>query len=296
MGGFSTSSLPRPFIPRTHPLAWLLNAPRALAHDDRERHRHLNTLQGPGELHAAVLALLLTPGSRLEMGAWATETRDITVAARVLEDVQSLSRAEALPWLETLLERLAKMPTAQRQALLEAARRLMAADGHVRTQDRLRWLLLRHRLAGSTPLPPPTAARHDLSLLDAAQVGAIATFSAFLSLLVPLPEMDVPIDPDGERWYAAVMAHWFGPVRPPARERPDGDATARALRIVQSLPWMQRPVLARLWHDAAMETAESPMLHPEAADALRASCMLLDSPLPPLLARQYIEPDGRRAS
>jgi hypothetical protein len=291
---FSTSSLPRPFISRDHPLAWLLGAPRALAHDQRERHRHLNELQGPGELHSALLALLLTPGSRHELHAWGAETRDIRVAARVLEDVQSLSRAEALPWLETLLDRLARAPIAQRLALLEAARRLMAADGQVRSPDRLRWLMLRHRLAGSSAAPPSAPARRiDLSVLTAHQLNAVAAFTAFLSMMVPVPEMDVPIDPDGERWHVAVMSHWFGHVRPPPREHPDGDATAKALRVVQALPWMQRPVLVRLWHDAAMEVAESTQLHPEAADALRTSCLLLDSPMPPLLARQYIEPDRR---
>jgi len=291
---FSTSSLPRPFVARDHPLAWLLGAPRALAHDDRERHRHLNELHGPGELHASVLALLLTPGSRHELLAWEKETSEIRAAARVLEDVQGLSRAEALPWLETLLERLAKAPLLQRQALLEAARRLMAADGQVRPTDRLRWLLLRHRLGGSAVAGPGASARNpDLGLLDAQQLHAVSTFTAFLSLMVPVPEVDLPIDPDGDRWYAAVMSHWFRHDRSPEREHPDGDATAKALRVVQALPWMQRPVLARLWHDAAMSVADSPLLHPEAADALRTACLLLDSPLPPQLARQYIEPDRR---
>jgi hypothetical protein len=37
------------------------------------------------------------------------------------------------------------------------------------------------------------------------------------------------------------------------------------------------------------------MLHPDAADALRLSCVLLDSPVPPELGRQYIEVDAARA-
>jgi hypothetical protein len=292
----AASSLRRPFIPRNHPLAWVLGLPRASAHDDHIRQRRLYALHAPGELHAAVLALLLTPGSRRELEHWQLETRDIRAAARVLDDVQGLSRAEALPWLELLVERLARAPLAQRQALLSAARRLMAADGQVRAPDRLRWLLLRHRLGGTPPATVNGAGPcdNDLSLLGAAQVQAIAVFSAFLSVMVPLPEMDVPIDPDGERWYAAVLAHWpyHQPLLPP-REAPDADATARALRTVQSLPWMLRPVLVRLWHDAALALSEGPSLHPEAADALRLSCVLLDSPLPPRLAQQYIEPDRR---
>ena len=292
----AASSLHRPFIPRDHPLAWVLGAPRASAHDDHVRQRRLQALHAPGELHAAVLALLLTPGSRSELEHWQLETRDIGAAARVFDDVQGLARAEALPWLELLLERLARAPLAQRQALLSASRRLMAADGQVRAQDRLHWLLLRHRLGGTPPAPVNGTGPCDneLSLLGAAQVQAIAVFSAFLSVMVPLPEMDVPIDPDGERWYAAVLAHWpYHQPLLPARERPDADATGRALRVVQALPWMLRPVLVRLWHEAALALSGGPSLHPEAADALRLSCVLLDSPLPPWLARQYIEPDRR---
>ena len=41
------------------------------------------------------------------------------------------------------MRRVAKAPLGDRQALVEAARRVMGADGQVRPIDRLRWLTLR---------------------------------------------------------------------------------------------------------------------------------------------------------
>jgi len=56
------------------------------------------------------------------------------------------------------------------------------------------------------------------------------------------------------------------------------------------MAWMQRPVLVRNWVDTALARRERGRLRDSAADALRLSCGLLDSPLPPELARHYIEP------
>ena len=68
---------------------------------------------------------------------------------------------------------------------------------------------------------------------------------------------------------------------------PDGDALAHALLEVQTLPWMLRPVLVRAWVDAAGQIGPRVGLSPAAADALRLVASLLDSPLPPELARRY---------
>jgi len=63
----------------------------------------------------------------------------------------------------------------------------------------------------------------------------------------------------------------------------------RALEDVETLPWMLRPVLVRDWVDTALSTAQRARLAPQAADALRLVAGLLDSPMPPDLARHYIE-------
>jgi hypothetical protein len=128
-------------------------------------------------------------------------------------------------------------------------------------------------------------------------VQAIATFTAFLSRLVPVAEVDVALDAlagsAGERWYQAVMQRFGRHVEGPPGALPDVDAMMRALRMLQTLPWMLRPVLARAWLDDAFAIAESDTLHIDAADALRLVFGLLDSPLPPELARHHSEAPRR---
>ena len=82
----------------------------------------------------------------------------------------------------------------------------------------------------------------------------------------------------------------------PPLHAPDADATLRALRAVQSLGWMLRPVLVRAWFDEASAMHDGAALPIAAADALRLACVLLDSPLPRGLERQYIEPFPRKES
>jgi hypothetical protein len=73
------------------------------------------------------------------------------------------------------------------------------------------------------------------------------------------------------------------------RELPDIDALVTALRDVQSLPWMLRPVLVRRWVDAAVALSPGGQLGEVAAEALRIAARLLDCPLPPALAVRFVE-------
>jgi hypothetical protein len=97
-----------------------------------------------------------------------------------------------------------------------------------------------------------------------------------------------------QTWYDTVTAPWQDRFEVPPRGEPEIDATLRALRALQAMPWLMRPVLVRSWFDAARSLTEGWALHPEAADALRLSCVLLDSPVPPELGRQYIEVGAAR--
>jgi hypothetical protein len=172
----------------------------------------------------------------------------------------------------------------------------MTADGMVTQMDQLRWVALRHLLAGSA-VAAPAAAATGLAELDDAHALKVCLFSAFLSHMVPAPDLTLDLtghESIGQTWYHSVIAPWYGRFTLPPREHHDIDATLRALRVLQSMPWLLRPVLVRSWFDAARVLTDGPVLHPVAADALRLTCTLLDSPVPPELGRQYIEVEPAR--
>ena len=254
---------------------------------------HFSRLGGVLEVQAAILALLLPPGSRRAARAWEIEAAGVAGAEALLAHAGHLPGAARLPWFETLVSRMRGQPLEARQSLLEATRRLMGARGTVRPIDRLHWLAMRQRLGGPTAAGVRTAAAADLSRLPQADVAAIAMYSAFLSRVVPvdpatLPEAaGTPVPAPGAAWYETVMAPWrVNAAIPPCRP-PDTDGLVHALQELQALPWMQRPVLARGWVTAALQHSRHGRLGNDAADALRLSCALLDSPLPPELARHY---------
>ncbi len=287
----STPSSPTT-LPRSGRLVHV-KAPRVDRSDPalRDAVVRLHALREPAQWQAATLALMLKPGSKRERAAWFEEVPGLVDAERVLADVLTLPQTHRLPWFETFTRRLAPGPVDPRHELLSAARRVMAADGMVTQMDQLRWVALRHLLAGSV-VAPPAAAEMELDDLDIAQALKACVFSGFLSHMVPAPDVTVDLSGDAspnQSWYDTVVAPWRERITLPPRERHDIDATLRALRVLQALPWMLRPVLVRIWFETARSLTEGSMLHPFAADALRLSCALLDSPVPPELARQYIE-------
>jgi hypothetical protein len=262
----------------------------------RERIARLHALREPAQWQAATLALMLAPDSRRERAVWFDETLGLPDAERLLDDVAGLPPAHHLPWFETFARLLAPGPVELRHALIGGARRLMTADGIVTQMDQLRWVALRHLLAGSA-VSAPAAAETDLAALNDAQALKVCLFSAFLSHMVPAPELTLDLtgeESTGQAWYDSVIAPWSARFSLPPRERHDIDATLRALRVLQAMPWLLRPVLVRGWFDAARVLTDGPVLHAVAADALRLTCTLLDSPVPPELARQYIEVEPAR--
>jgi hypothetical protein len=259
--------------------------------DERERLQRLRSLGEPAAWRAAVLALMLTPHSDAELRAWWERARDVPVALQLFDDVARLWPAQRLPWFEHFARLLAPGPVAQRHELIGTARSLLTADGVVSSMDQLRWIALRHLLAGSA-VAPPAAAATEFETLDRQQVHAICVYCGFLSTLVPTPE--IHFDPTGygsvsDNWYDSVTAPWVDHADVPARQGHDIDAALRALRELQAMPWLLRPMLVRSWFDAARALTDGPLLHPGAADALRLCCVLLDSPVPPELGQQYIE-------
>jgi hypothetical protein len=258
----------------------------------RERIARLHALREPAQWQAAALALMLTPDSRRERALWLDEWHHVPDAVRLLDDVLGLPQTHRLPWFECFGRCLAPGPVELRHELIGAARRLMSADGMVTQMDQLRWVALRHLLAGSA-VAAPAAAETNLADIDDALALKVCLFSAFLSHMVPAPELTLDLTgygSTGQTWYDGVIAPWYERFALPSRELHDIDATLRALRVLQTMPWLLRPVLVRRWFDAARELTDGPVLHPVAADALRLTCTLLDSPVPPELVRQYVEP------
>lgn len=262
---------------------------------EQQREQHgaavdaLGRVNGALELQAALLALMLPPGSLRGARAWAAEAEDAPAMQALLHHAGHLPGNARLPWFELLLSRMRRQPLAVRQLLLEATRRVMQARGSVRPIDRLHWLAMRQRLGGNAAVKVKSAASVEISQLAGVTLQAIASYSAFLSRMVPgeTPEAGAPSA--GPAWYDSVMAPWKSSNEVPACQAPDADALVSALQELQVLPWMQRPVLVRGWFDAAVAHSVHRRLGDGAADALRLSCTLLDSPLPPALAQHFVE-------
>ena len=249
----------------------------------------LSRVNGTLELQAALLALMLPAGSLRAGRAWAAEADQTPASQALLAHAGHLPASARLPWFELLLSRMRRQPLPARQTLLEATRRVMQARGSVRPIDRLHWLAMRQRLGGNAAVKVKNAASVEMSQLNGDTLQAIASYTAFLSRMVPgeAPGADTP--GTGPAWYDSVMAPWKASDSVPACLPPDADALVSALQELQVLPWMQRPVLVRGWFDAAVAHSVHRRLGAGAADALRLSCTLLDSPLPPALAKNFIE-------
>lgn len=256
------------------------------AHDPEiDAAKRLARVQGPGELHAALLALILPRGSRRAARAWAIETAETPNRAGLREHAASLSGATRLPWFERLLARMALQPITVRQGLLKAMRRIMGARGVVRPIDRLHWLAMRRGLGEVPALVARPEADSEVTEWLETDVLALAVYTAFLSRMVA---EDLEDESAGARWYESVMEQWAPNSTAPPFDAPDAENVFEALARLQTLSWMQRPVVVRNWAAAALKANGGVRFGEAAADAMRLTCILLDSPMPPELARHYI--------
>jgi hypothetical protein len=245
----------------------------------------LSRVHGTSELHAALLALLLPRGSRRAARAWAIETADMPGRAGLREHAASLSGAARLPWFERLLARMALQPIAARQGLLKAMRRIMGARGVVRPIDRLHWLAMRRGLGEVPSMKARPESGGDIAEWLETDLLALAVYTAFLSRMVA---EDLSDEGAAQRWYESVMEQWQPHSGAPPFDAPDSENVFEALARLQTLSWMQRPVVIRSWVAAALKANGGVRLGDSAADALRLTCILLDTPMPPELAHHYI--------
>lgn len=245
----------------------------------------LARVHGVGELHAALLALLLPRGSRRAARAWAIETAASPGRAGLREHAAKLSGAARLPWFELLLSRMALQPIAARRSLLRALRRIMGARGVVRPIDRLHWLAMRRGLGEVPALTARPEADGEVAEWLETDVLALAVYTAFLSRMVA---EDLEDETAGRRWYESVMTQWAPHSGVPPFDLPDAENVFEALARLQTLSWMQRPVVVRNWVASALKANGGVRFGESAADALRLTCTLLDSPMPPELERHFI--------
>jgi hypothetical protein len=192
-----------------------------------------------------------------------------------------------------MLARMAVHPLAARQELLQATRRVMGARGVARPIDRLHWLTMRRGLGEVGPLAARPESHAEAPEWLESDVLCVASCTAFLSRMVPGETVD---SPDGRAWYDIVMATWLPFAEIPEWQPPKAEAMVEALAKMQTLSWMQRPVIVRNWVTTAISRSRGLRLGDLSADALRLTCGLLDSPLPPELSRHYITlpADGAR--
>jgi hypothetical protein len=252
---------------------------------ERDAADRLSRIHGAGELQAVLLALLMAPGSKRALRAWQQESAAFPGADALRRHAACLSGAARLPWFELLLARMATQPLAARQDLLQATRRVMGARGVARPIDRLHWLTMRRGLGEVGPLAARPESHGEAPVWLESDVLCVAAYTAFLSRMVPGETVD---GPEGRAWYDIVMATWLPFAEIPACQPPKAEAMVEALAKMQTLSWMQRPVIVRNWVTTAISRSRGLRLCDLSADALRLTCGLLDSPLPPELARHYI--------
>jgi len=253
----------------------------------RDAADRLSRLHGALELKSALLALILPLSSQRAMRAFDIETEGARQAPIIRDHVKNLPPPARLPWLDELLKRMALQPLGIRQDLLQSTRRVMGARGVARPIDRLHWLVMRRGLGEKPSVSARAASAGDVSEWLDTDLLAIASYTAFLSRMVPFERGDDDDDKAALAWYTMVLESWRGGVELPGCDPPSGEDMVRALSTLQSLSVMQLPMLPRGWVAAALKVSRRVTLSDAAADALRLSCALLDTPMPPELERHY---------
>jgi hypothetical protein len=251
----------------------------------RDAADRLSRLHGALELKSALLALILPPGSQRASRAFEIETEGARQAPGILLHVRNLPPAARLPWFDELLRRMALQSMPIRQELLQATRRVMGARGIARPIDRLHWLTMRRGLGDKAS--PTARAGGDVSEWLDTDILAIASYSAFLSRMVPFERAENDDDTAALKWYDQVMEPWRGGIDLPPCEPPDGEGVVRALGVLQTLAPMQRPMLVRAWATAATSLGRHGRISDSASDALRLTCGLLETPLPPEVEQHH---------
>jgi hypothetical protein len=264
----ATSAAHAPISPGDAPAAWLDN---------------LLAIDWPHDLVPATLAFLVPAEHGPEHAAWCLLfARPASGKAdRSLRQAWQLPAAARQGAFERLLTRCASLPPAERAQLRQQAHQIVRADARLDFAEIFHCLLLDHVL--ELRHESVLRERHCLSLVQCAP--AIACMTDLLAA----QRFPGHADAAGLRatWRAEIGAALALDALPASAQVPALPAITGALRQLADLSWMLRPQLMKAW--CALVLRAQPPAPQAVVDALRAVCILIDTPMPPALQAFYPE-------
>ncbi len=254
-----------PEAARHDPLQRCGLAPPAVQRQTREAEalQRIALWQGPGEIRAALLALLRPPAAD-DAAPWQALAAPRVAAMRA--DLDALAPTARLATLDRLARRAAGWPAAARQALLGETKAAATTPAAA-----LRWLLLRKRVRGVALGFAAPGARN--ALADRADDLVVAT--AVLADALGVDSRAADAWARRARHALRVLDRPLPPLRPPR--------AWRAFARLQRVAGLQRPLPVREWV-AAWAADPDLAASDTAAATLLAAAWLLEAPLPPALA------------
>lgn len=233
--------------------------------------RALSTLTPPPLLQAAVLAFLVPAPASPEHGVWRRFAADVSGATAVLEAVWGLPPRRRQPWFESLLWQATQLAQPEQRELRRQALHIAGADGTLVLHELLATLQIHHDLSQRQE----RLAREPRHLPLPERATDIALVTQALGSLLPADH--------AAAWQRAVMAAAGVALPPEKPEAPSAAQVQRAVRGLRDLAMTQTPVLAKHWVSCQpLRPMPQPM-----ADALRALCLLIDTPMPPALIGMF---------
>lgn len=244
----------------------------------------------PHDLIPATLAFLVPSDTDPAYPVWLAlcARPDATGPEFALRQAWSLPAQQRQDGFERLLTRCASLPSAERSQLRQQAQQIVRADGRLHPAELWHCLMLDHLLA---PRRIGIVRESDCLGLDAC-TDAVAGITDILAA------QRFP----GYADLAHVCGQWRADLSqalelPSCADAPallTWSAIAGAVAQLSRLAWMLRPRLMKAWCAMALETAPLAPQLPQApqavADALRSLCILIDTPMPPLLQARYAQP------
>lgn len=246
--------------------------------------RNLLAIAWPHDLVPATLAFLVPRDDGPQYQTWCAlfAVPDKARPDHVLRQAWAMPARARQGAFERLLTRCASLPASERKQVRQHAHRIVRADGRLGFAEIWHCLLLHHVLE---PRRESVLRETDnLSLPDCAR--QIAALTDLLAARRCVGQADL----------AALQLRWRGvmatalglgelPMPVAAQKLPE---IARVVQHLARLSWMLRPRLMKAWCALVLAAAPPAPAVPQAlADALRALCLLIDTPMPPDLQAHF---------